>query len=415
MNLLTINPYTTDASIFADLVPKVPPEVVEAVASTGNTVPAFIEYGLTALLIILIIQFLLDKLDIPYSKGVSDFVIKRRRIKTFGKEVANKDLILLLLKLITVLTAKYEFKGYTVEPLMKRTRKDAESLLEMIADAEPHRKIAVYDSIDVTIQHEKYLITELINYLESTSVPRDDVVEKTLLQIIEGFQKALTAYEEFVSTGIESELSLYEDVKKKELEREKSAAEFEQVMRERLMSESKEEYAENLANAEKLLTEKQSKTEVKFGDYPNTEDDRERVRVQRKPNPNYKPEKNSSESALVDALTRFTGENMQYYGFDEDNLIINKNPVPFPKATVSSDNTYTESNTGKGFGFGLGDTVSPDSASGRGIYTTKDIESTTSHEPVPTSQQSVTSSSNDSTGNSSSDSSSDSGDSGSCD
>lgn len=410
MNLLTINPYTTDASIFADLVPKVPPEVVEAVASTSNTVPAFVEYGLTALLIVLVIQHILGILDIPYSKGVSDFIIKRRRKKAFGKEVADKDLILLLLKLITVLSNKYKFEGYSVKTLMKRARKDAENLLEMISDAEPHRKVAVYDSIDVTIQHEKYLITELINYLESTTSPRDELVEKTLLQIIEGFQKALTAYEEFVSTGIESELSLYEDVKRKELEREKSEAEFMQSMRERLDSESEKECAENLINSEKLPSEKQRKSEVKFGDYPNTEDDRERVRVQRKPNPNYKPEKNSSESALVDALTRFTGENMHYYGFAEDDPMLNTKPVPFPQSTTNEEEETDRISGYKAHGFGLGGSVSSASGHGYGIHTTGDTETVNSltTETASTTHHTATASSSDSTNNSY-DSSSDSG------
>lgn len=224
MPMLSVdNPYTTKTSIFANIIPKNPPEVLKDATTVTTDLPyplQLLQVVIIGIIILFIINLILCMFGVNTIKLFGTLILKMRRKELFGKKVGESELVTVLLDMLEVLGKQTDFERQHTMSILNNVVYRIESILTLLEVKEKEKDAdrEVFDYMDVNLTHEKYLMTRLVNYLTGNTRIREKVVEESLEAINEGLERVIEEYINSTAKTVEDELKFYNDLKEKQKE-----------------------------------------------------------------------------------------------------------------------------------------------------------------------------------------------------
>lgn len=217
--LLIANPYTTKNSLFANITPIKPPESIEGVTS----LPMFFVIVQVILLIavaLLFINWILHLFGVNIFKLFSGLTLKTRRSKLFGKKVGESELVDTLLKVLEVLRDQIDFSNKDTMNKLNDVVYKVETVLTILEKQDKDSEADVFNFLDISLSHEKYLMLKLVNYLDNNRRVKERIVEESLEAINEGLERVLDEYINQTAKSVEDELMIYNELREQQKERD---------------------------------------------------------------------------------------------------------------------------------------------------------------------------------------------------
>lgn len=221
--LLVDNPYTTKTSIFANIMPKNPPEVLKDATTVTAELPyplQLLQVVIIGIIILFIVNLILCMFGVNTIKMFGTFILKMRRKELFGKKVGESELVTVLLDMLEVLGKQTDFERQRTMSILNNVVYKIEGILTLleVKDKEKDSDREVFDYMDINLTHEKFLMIRLVNYLTDNTRIREKVVEESLEAINEGLERVIEEYINTTAKTVEDELSFYNELKEKQKE-----------------------------------------------------------------------------------------------------------------------------------------------------------------------------------------------------
>lgn len=216
--LLAINPYTTNNSLFSNILPVTPPEGVEEVTSLPLPVLG-LEVVLITVVVLLFLNLVLHYLGVSTYKIYGNLTLKTKRLKLFGKIVGDSELVSVLLKVLEVLREQTEFDKQTTMTTLNEVVYKVEIILTILETQHKDTKLEMLNFLDLKLSHEKYLMSKLVSYLDNNSRVKERIVEESLEAIKDGLDRVVDEYLNTTAKSVEEELLIYNELRVQQKER----------------------------------------------------------------------------------------------------------------------------------------------------------------------------------------------------